>query len=288
MKLASIHVNGVDRPAIVDEAERRVFPLEKAPSDMIDLIYDYDRLRPELVAAGTGLAFDEVRWNAPIARPRRNIFCVGKNYREHAREFSSSGFEAGAKAGDGVDDYPAVFTKPPSTETATGAEVPLHVGATDSDDYEAEHAVVIGKAGRDIQAADAFDHIWGYTIVNDVTARDRQKNHKQWFLGKALDGFCPMGPWVATADEVDATNLTVECKVNGETRQKANTSDLVFGIATLIEAISAGLTLQPGDIIATGTPAGVGIGFDPPRFLKAGDVVDISITGLGTLTNTFR
>lgn len=288
MKLASIHANGVDRPAIVDEAERRVFPLDKAPSDMIDLIYDYDRLRPDLVAAGTGFAFDEVRWNAPIARPRRNIFCVGKNYREHAFEFSRSGFEAGAKVGDGVDAYPAVFTKPPNTVAATGAEISLHPGATDSVDYEAELAVVIGKAGRDIRAADAFGHIWGYTIINDVTARDRQKNHKQWFLGKALDGFCPMGPWVATADEVDATNLTVECKVNGETRQKANTSDLIFGIATLIEVISAGLTLQPGDIIATGTPAGVGIGFNPPRFLKAGDIVDISITGLGTLTNTFR
>lgn len=288
MKLASIHANGVDRLAIVDEAERRVFPLDKAPPDMIDLIYDYDRLRSDLVAVGIGLAFDEVRWNAPIARPRRNIFCVGKNYREHALEFSRSGFEAGAKVGDGMDAYPAVFTKPPSTVTATSTEVSLHAPATDSVDYEAELAVIIGKAGRDIRAADAFSHIWGYTIVNDVTARDRQKNHKQWFLGKALDGFCPMGPWVSTVDEVDATNLTVECKVNGETRQKANTSDLVFGIATLIEAISAGLTILPGDIIATGTPAGVGIGFDPPRFLKAGDVVDITITGLGTLTNTFR
>jgi 2-keto-4-pentenoate hydratase/2-oxohepta-3-ene-1,7-dioic acid hydratase in catechol pathway len=127
--------------------------------------------------------------------------------------------------------------------------------------------------------------VWGYTIVNDVTARDRQRDHKQWFLGKGLDTFCPMGPYAVTADEVDGTALQVECRVNGELRQKAGTADLVFGIPELIETISAGLTLEPGDVIATGTPAGVGIGFDPPRFLSAGDVIEISISGLGTLRN---
>jgi 2-keto-4-pentenoate hydratase/2-oxohepta-3-ene-1,7-dioic acid hydratase in catechol pathway len=154
-------------------------------------------------------------------------------------------------------------------------------------DYEAELAIVIGKSGRNISPAEALSHIWGYTIVNDVTARDRQRNHKQWFLGKALDTFGPMGPWITTADEIAHDQLDLKCWVNGELRQQANTSDLIFDIPSLIATISAGLTLQPGDVIATGTPAGVGIGFNPPRFLKAGDEVSISISGIGTLTNRF-
>ena len=187
-----------------------------------------------------------------------------------------------------VDEYPAVFSKPPSTVVGPNAKVDLHSHVTSSVDYEAELTLVIGKGGRDIAAKDAFDHIFGYTIVNDVTARDRQRNHKQWFLGKSLDTFCPMGPWITTRDEVDAENLDVKCWVNDELRQNANTRDLIFNIPTLIESISAGLTLQPGDLIATGTPVGVGIGFNPPKFLKKGDVVSISIEGLGTLTNTFE
>ncbi len=166
--------------------------------------------------------------------------------------------------------------------------VNLHPQATSSVDYEAELAVVIGKGGRDIPKDQAYNHIFGYTIINDVTARDRQRSHKQWFLGKALDTFCPMGPWITTGDELDPENLEVKCWVNKELRQNANTRDLIFDIPTLVSTISAGLTLVPGDIISTGTPAGVGIGFNPPKFLKTGDVVTISITELGTLTNTFR
>ena len=219
--------------------------------------------------------------------PRRNIFCVGKNYREHAKEFAGSGFEAGAVKGAEIDEYPAVFSKPPSTVVGNGDVVRLHPQATSSVDYEAELAVVIGRSGSDISPARAYEHVFGYTIVNDVTARDRQRNHKQWFLGKGLDTFCPMGPWLTTADALDPANLAVKCWVNGELRQNANTRDLIFDIPTLIATISAGLTLQPGDVIATGTPAGVGIGFNPPRFLKAGDEVSISIDGIGTLSNRF-
>jgi len=213
---------------------------------------------------------------------------VGKNYRAHAKEFAGSGYEAGAVKGAEIDEYPAVFTKPPSTVIGSGDSVDLHAHVTSAVDYEAELALIIGKAGRDIAPENAYDHIWGYTIVNDVTARDRQRNHKQWFLGKSLDTFCPMGPWITTADELKANNLDLKCWVNGELRQQANTSDLIFDIPTLIATISAGLTLQPGDVIATGTPAGVGIGFNPPRFLKAGDDVSISIAGIGTLTNRFK
>ncbi|HEY9215614.1 MAG TPA: fumarylacetoacetate hydrolase family protein, partial [Ancylobacter sp.] len=224
---------------------------------------------------------------APIPHPPRNIFCVGKNYRDHAREFANSGYEAGAVKGAEIDDYPAVFTKPASCVVGPGATVETHPGVTSAVDYEVELTIVIGKGGRDISRADALDHIWGYTIINDVTARDRQKNHRQWFLGKALDTFCPMGPWITTADEVNADNLQVKTWVNGELRQDANTRDLIFDIPGLIETISAGTTLEPGDLIATGTPAGVGLGFKPPKFLKAGDNVTMSITGLGTLSNPF-
>jgi 2-keto-4-pentenoate hydratase/2-oxohepta-3-ene-1,7-dioic acid hydratase in catechol pathway len=158
-------------------------------------------------------------------------------------------------------------------------------GASDQLDYEAELGVIIGKGGRDIASENALNHVFGYVIINDVTARDRQATHKQWFLGKSLDTFCPMGPWIATRDELDGTQLNVKCWINGELRQNANTRDLIFDIPTLISTISAGLTLRPGDVIATGTPAGVGIGFSPPRFLQRGDVMAIEIDGLGRLSN---
>jgi 2-keto-4-pentenoate hydratase/2-oxohepta-3-ene-1,7-dioic acid hydratase in catechol pathway len=287
MKLACFSHSGAQRVGIVDEANDRVRPIAGV-SDMGDLISRFDALNPKLAAEAEGLPLADVKLFAPIPSPRRNIICVGKNYREHAREFAHSGFEAGAVKGAEVDEYPAVFSKPPSCVVGPEDTVELHGHVTSSVDYEAELALVIGRSGRDIRKEDAFRHIFGYTIVNDVTARDRQRNHKQWFLGKALDGFCPMGPWITTADELDAENLEVKCWVNGELRQNANTRDLIFDIPSLVSTISAGLTLVPGDIIATGTPAGVGIGFDPPRFLKSGDVVSMSISGIGTLANTFR
>ncbi|HEX8167951.1 MAG TPA: fumarylacetoacetate hydrolase family protein [Beijerinckiaceae bacterium] len=286
MKFATFAQGGQDRIGLVDEAAGRVRPVSAA-RDMIELIERYDGLKGGFAPQGGGIPLAEVELKAPIPRPRRNVICVGKNYREHAKEFSHSGFEAGAVKGAEIDEYPAVFTKLPSSVTGPGATVSLHSHITSSVDYEAELALVIGTGGRDIAKGDAYAHIFGYTIVNDVTARDRQRNHKQWFLGKALDGFCPMGPWIVTADEVDPENLDVKCWVNGELRQDANTSDLIFDIPTLVATISAGLTLEPGDVIATGTPAGVGIGFNPPKFLKSGDVVRIAISGLGELENRF-
>jgi len=286
MKLASFSRDGRLQVGSVNEANKTIHPIEGV-RDMIDVIERFDCLAAALSAKGEELALADVNLLAPIVTPQRNIFCVGKNYLEHAKEFSRSGFEAGAVKGAEVDEYPAVFSKPPSTVVGPGARVDLHSHVTSSVDYEAELTLVIGKGGRDIPAKNAFNHIFGYTIINDVTARDRQRNHKQWFLGKSLDTFCPMGPWITTRDEVDAENLDVKCWVNDELRQNANTRDLIFGIPSLIATISAGLTLQPGDLIATGTPVGVGIGFHPPKFLKMGDVVSISIEGLGTLTNTF-
>jgi 2-keto-4-pentenoate hydratase/2-oxohepta-3-ene-1,7-dioic acid hydratase in catechol pathway len=286
MKFAAFTYQGADLVGVVDPAGLNVSPAEGV-RDMVELIERFVELKPRLASPGRLIPLADVRLRAPIAAPRRNIFCVGKNYREHAKEFSRSGFEAGAVKGVEIDEYPAVFSKGPNTVVGPRDEVQLHSSVTSSVDYEAELAVVIGVGGRDIPASRAYSHIFGYTIVNDVTARDRQKNHKQWFLGKTLDGFCPMGPWITTSDELDPENLEVSCWVNGERRQHANTSDLIFNIPDLISTISAGLTLVPGDIIATGTPAGVGIGFSPPKFLKHGDVVAIEISKIGKIENRF-
>lgn len=253
--------------------------------DMVDFIERSPSIDLSKIGAGAWKPLSDAKLLAPIARPRRNIFCVGKNYHEHAKEFSQSGFDTSAVKGELAPEFPVVFTKAPSTVVANGDSVMSFSDITSQLDYEAELAIVIGVAGRGIKKADALKHVWGYTIVNDVTARDLQQKHRQWFLGKSMDTFCPMGPWIVTADEVDSANLDVKCWINDELRQNANTRDLIFDIPTIIETISAGMTLQPGDVIATGTPAGVGIGFKPPKFLKAGDLMKISIEKLGTLTN---
>lgn len=228
----------------------------------------------------------EFKLLAPIERPARNIFCVGKNYFDHAIEFHSSGFDASAGK-DAQPEFPIIFTKASTTVAAPLSVIPGHLDPTESVDYEGELAVVIGKGGRSISKAEAMDHVFGYTVVNDVTSRTLQARHRQWFLGKNLDGFCPMGPTLVTADEVpDVGALQLVTEVNGEVRQNASVSQLIFDIPTIIETISATMTLEPGDIIATGTCAGVGIGFDPPRFLKAGDAVTVTIEPIGALYNT--
>ena len=235
-------------------------------------------------AAAHAPAVDGAALLAPIPLPAKNVFCVGKNYHEHAKEFADSGFDATAK--EVVPDAPVVFSKPPTSVIGPGDPIPSHLDPTNSVDYEGELAVVIGRGGRGIRKADALGHVFGYTIVNDVTARTLQHKHRQWILGKGIDGFCPMGPAILTADEVpDPGALRLTTHVNGEKRQDAPVSDLIFDIPTLIETISAGITLQPGDLIATGTPAGVGIGFQPPKFLKSGDVVRVEIAGIGVLEN---
>ncbi len=246
-----------------------------------------DRLAELRQALGRAprLRLADVRLLAPIPRPAKNIFCVGKNYHEHAKEFHDSGFDASAGAA-AIPDLPIIFTKAATTVIGPEAPIPGSSDPTQSVDYEGELTVVIGKGGRGIRKADAYAHVFGYTIINDVTARTLQHAHKQWFLGKNLDGFCPMGPCVVTADEVpDVGGLRLETRVNGEVRQSAAVSDLIFDIPTLIETISGVMTLEPGDLIATGTPVGVGIGFKPPKYLKAGDTVSITIEPIGTLTN---
>ncbi|MCY3785745.1 MAG: fumarylacetoacetate hydrolase family protein [bacterium] len=264
-------------------------PVSAAGQPVSDL---HPIIRGEMLAADLDfqapVPVAEAELLAPIGSFPRNIFCIGKNYRAHALEFTASGFDASAGAAAPTDAIPAapiVFSKPFTSVIGPGDVIESHPHLTSKLDYEAELAVVIGRGGRDVALADALDHVFGYTIVNDVTARDRQQHHRQWLLGKGMDTFCPMGPAVVTAEEIDLDNTVVECRINGELRQKASVADLIFDVPTLIRDLSAGMTLVPGDVIATGTPAGVGIGFDPPRFLKPGDEVSATIEPIGTLTN---
>mgnify|MGYP006072655137 FL=1 len=221
---------------------------------------------------------------APIPEPLRDIWCVGKNYFEHAKEFHNSGYDSSSK--EAVPQYPIIFTKATTSVIANGAAVNSALDYTNSVDYEGELGVVIGKRAFQVAKEDAMSYVFGYTIINDVTSRELQKRHGQWTIGKGLDTFCPMGPWLVTADEIkDVTQLELVTTVNGEVRQKVSVADLIFDIPTLISTITATTTLLPGDIIATGTPVGVGIGFTPPKYLKPGDEVKVSITSLGELHN---
>ena len=224
-----------------------------------------------------------VRLLAPIM-PRNNVMAVGRNYHDHAKEFSASGFDASEKKM--IPDHPIIFTKALSSVVGPGDAIDTSMDPTGTSDYEGELGVVIGTGGHRIAAAGAMAHVFGYTVINDVTARALQAQHVQFFIGKSAATFCPMGPCIVTADEIgDIGAARLRTTVNGEPRQDAPISDLIFDIPTLIEAISAAVRLQPGDVIATGTPSGVGIGFDPPVYLQPGDTVEVSIDGIGTLTN---
>ncbi len=238
---------------------------------------------PEFVASHT---LGDIQLLAPIPRPRRNIFCVGKNYYEHAKEFGTSGYDSStSKPGDEIPKHPIIFTKPPESVIGPGENIVIPQKVSKDIDYEVELTVIIGKGGKGISKEDALKHVWAYTIINDVTARDWQQRHKQWFLGKSFDTFCPMGPWIVTRDELKDDDISVKCWVNEELRQSANSKDLIFDVPTLVETISAGITLYPGDIIATGTPAGVGLGFKPAKYLVAGDTVRLEVGGVGVLEN---
>jgi 2-keto-4-pentenoate hydratase/2-oxohepta-3-ene-1,7-dioic acid hydratase in catechol pathway len=280
MKLATILDGERHAVAIVDTDRGRVSLLDGA-DDMNSVI------ESPTTSTSRTLPLSDARLLAPIPRPRRNIFCIGKNYFDHAHEFTRSGFDSSAKtAAQAVPKAPIVFTKVPECVVGPGESVCYPHGVSSQVDYEAELAVIIGRQGRGIPPENALDHVFGYTIVNDVTARDLQSKHAQWLLGKSQDTFCPMGPWIVTRDEVDSANLRIRCWINDELRQDSTTAHLIFDIPTLIATISAGITLYPGDVIATGTPAGVGIGFDPPRFLAPGDRMAIEIEGIGRLENT--
>ena len=288
MKLVTFdHQNRMQIGAI-DGDRVRAFDDVDVPATMLDFIAaGTPALRAAQAAmdsAGGWLPLGDIRLRAPIPRPHSNIYCVGKNYRAHAAEFQGSGFDASAS--EDVPPHPVVFSKVPGSVSGPGDPIKLSNDPTRTVDYEGELTVVIGRGGRRIAKADALDHVFGYTIINDVTARELQKKHRQWLIGKSIDGFCPMGPAIVTSDQIpDPTALQLVTDVNGERRQEAPVADLIFDIPTLIETLSEVITLEPGDLIATGTCAGVGIGFNPPRYLQPGDQVAVTIEPIGTLNN---
>jgi 2-keto-4-pentenoate hydratase/2-oxohepta-3-ene-1,7-dioic acid hydratase in catechol pathway len=290
MQLATFSYLGLEQVGLVTQGYTRMVPLSQllgvdAPATMIELIEQWRTLGPRLqsisVSPEMGLPMADVDLVAPIPYPRRNIICLGKNYRDHVAEAAILGGDT-----SGIPTAPVYFSKMIDRVRGSGESVPVHTSVTSMLDYEAELAVIIGRAGHDIDPASVPEYIFGYSILNDISARDLQKNHDQWFKGKSLDGACSMGPVIITADEIAyPPALDIECSVNGELRQKAATLDLIFGITEIISDFSRGLTLMPGDIISTGTPAGVGMGFRPFKWLKPGDVVECRIEGIGALRN---
>ena len=228
------------------------------------------------------LALDRVALQAPIPKPRRNVFCVGRNYMDHVAE----GDRTRGITQSEVPKYPQFFTKAADCVVAPGANVPTHEGVTKWLDYEVELVAIIGTAGRDIPKEKALEHVYGWTIGNDVTGRDLQRRHGQWFKGKSLDRSCPLGPVIVPASDLNAVDLAIGLKLNGEQRQASRTSKMIFDVPEIIHQLSAGFTLLPGDVIMTGTPEGVGYAMQPPQTMKAGDVMELTIEGIGTLTNT--
>ena len=258
-------------------------------NSLLPLIEAWSRDGPPAAYAegprGPGEALGEgARLLAPLVPPR-NIMCVGKNYLEHVGEVDST-MPGISKAK--VPEFPIIFTKAPSAVAGPGEPVVFPEGLSERVDYEGEVAVVIGRGGRDIPRERALEHVWGFTVMNDLTARDVQKRHQQWFLGKSIDGFAPLGPVLVPKERVPE-KLHLTTRVNGELRQECRDclNTLIFDIPHLLSTISRSMTLQPGDIIATGTPKGVGAGFDPARFLRVGDTVSVAVDGIGTLENTF-
>lgn len=276
MRLATVDIAGRRVCAVVEKGTVR--PLAEVGS-LLELIERSGGRPSEVRTTGEEFALDEVQFEPPLEA--RNIFCVGWNYLRH--------FEEGAgRRNEELPEHPAFFSKATGTLLGHGRPIPSHRGVTESLDYEAELTVVIGRPGRDIPMERALDHVFGYTVGNDISARDLQRRHGgQWLKGKSLDGSCPLGPWVVTADEVgNPQGLRVSCRVNGQVRQDSPTAAMIFPVAELISRLSEGMTLRPGDILLTGTPEGVGMGMDPPTYLRPGDVVECEVSGIGVLRNS--
>ena len=285
MKLITYRQNGAEHVGALTEDGTGVLPLPVSDMNTLIETMTLTDLRSAAATAerGSALALSDVELLAPIPRPRQDVLCLGMNYLAHAEEAARYSADAFRKE----RPVAVYFSKRVSEAGKPDGVIPRHAGLTDRLDYEAELAVVLGRTARDVKAADAADCIFGYTVLNDVSARDLQTGHKQWYFGKSLDGATPMGPVLVTADEIAyPPALEITCRVNGELRQQSNTSLLITSIGQILEELTAGMTLLPGTIIATGTPAGVGMGFDPPKFLQSGDVVECAIEGIGTLRST--
>jgi len=284
MKFLTYRYDGAERVGAL--RGDKVIDLSPLAASMLELIDGGPDLLAEarklVAAAEGGLALAEIELRAPIPRPRKNIICLGMNYAAHAIEsLRAKGLP------EKLPEYPVFFSKMPTAVNHPNAPVPLMPDVSAQRDWEVELAVIIGRRGRDIPASAALDYVFGYTIMNDVSARDLQTRHQQFFYSKSLDGSAPLGPWIVTADEIpDPHALGIRLRLNGELVQNSTTRDMIFDIPTCIATFSRGITLEPGDIIATGTPAGVGMGMTPQRWLKAGDVMEAEIDGIGVLRNT--
>lgn len=268
----------IDIPAALgaSEATATMLGLIRAGAPMLEKLR---ALAARKDAATVALA--DVKLNAPIPRPAKNVFCVGWNYLEH--------FEEGAKKlhdDRELPKHPVFFSKVPTAVNGPYDTIPFPANVSTSMDWEVELGLIVGTGGKDITEADAMRHVFGYTVINDVSIRDVQRRHgNQWHKGKSFDGTCPMGPWIVTADEIDPENLRVTCRVNGVTKQDSSTKFLYFKLPRLIAELSAGMTLEPGDVLSTGTPQGVGYARTPPEFLKPGDLLETEIEGIGVLRN---
>ena len=292
MKLATcmhnseVHLAVVQADSILLPAGCPGWPAEI--DSMLQVIDDGDRYLADLheLVRQSGrerwIALDSVELLSPIPRPRQNMMCLGWNYMEHVEETTRKMVEAPK-----LPKYPIVFTKAVSSMNGPFADIPVNPDVSDKMDWEVELGVIIGKGGQGIRREHALQHVFGYTVINDVSARDLQKRHKQFFLGKSLTGACPMGPWIVTKDEIpDPQALNLACRVNNQIKQNSNTRHQIFDTATVIETLSRSMRLEPGDIIATGTPNGVGYVRNPPEYLLPGDIVECEIESIGTIRNT--
>ena len=297
MRYLTFSLPGDPRPRLGSERNGRVTAIDKAvapswpgpcPDSLLALIEagpEAWRRMAELLSkegsAAAAHALKDVRVHAPIPHPRKNVFCLGRNYKSHIEE-AARGRNVEVK----LPDVPVFFTKAPTSINGPYDDIPWDPSVTDQVDYEVELAAIIGVRCKNVARAEALGCIFGYTILNDVSARDLQKSHGQWFKGKSLDGFCPMGPVVVTADEFgDPHQKRLGLRLNGETRQDSTTANMIFPIDVTIESLTRGLTLEPGDIIATGTPEGVGLGRTPPEYMKDGDVMETEVEGIGVMRN---
>ena len=291
MKLLTYQYNNKKVVGVLSADAKSVFPLEDLGfsfSSMNDLIDHATEEQLALLnqavkeASCPGISYDAVTKCSPIPVPKQDVICLGINYMAHAEEsarYKKEAFERNR-------DYAVYFSKRVNEAVPDGAPILSHTDLLERLDYEVELAVIIGKDAEKVSAENAFDYVFGYTILNDVSAREIQTRHKQWYFGKSMEGFCPMGPWIVTKDEFENPPvLDIKSYVNGELRQNSTTGLLIFSIAHVIEELSHGMKLKAGTIISMGTPAGVGMGFEPPKFLKPGDVVTCEIEGIGTLTN---
>ena len=286
MKLATVSDNGkIKAGMIVGEEFVCCDQGETANFAVLSLIKSGDISNWEIMTeTAPRIKLSELKILPPIPHLLRDIICVGKNYYAHAKEFFDSGFDATQK--ETIPSEPIIFTKAMTSLIGPGDAIDTSIDPTASVDYEGELGVVISKNARRVAKADWSDYVFGYVIINDITSRELQKKHNQWTIGKGLDTFGPMGPYIVTKDEIeDLHSMQIQTLVNNEIRQQAEIRDLIFDIPTLIETLTLTGTLLAGDIIATGTPVGVGIGFSPPKFLRSGDTVTINVSGLGTLTN---